>query len=65
KGTTVFETVPIDHSGIFPLVCFGDSRRKLPPTDAPLTGRNRFCAAKVRFFPGFEKLSARFFQIRR
>ena len=22
KGTTVFETVPIDHSGIFPLVCW-------------------------------------------
>ena len=21
KGTTVFETVPIDHSGIFPRVC--------------------------------------------
>ena len=21
KGTTVFETVPIDHSGIFPMVC--------------------------------------------
>ena len=27
KGTTVFETVPIDHSGIFPIVVDGNGNR--------------------------------------
>ena len=26
KGTTVFETAPIDHSGIFPLAGFNDAK---------------------------------------
>ena len=56
KGTTVFETVPIDHSGIFPLVV--DTLSDIISGVAGIVlqaGVSPFAIAKLEIFSEFTK----------
>ena len=61
KGTTVFETVPIDHSGIFPLVV--DTHSDIIPCVARIAlqeGVSPFAIAKLEIFSEFTKFFRNF-----